>query len=97
MLGCGMVDPRVLEMAGVDPNEYTGFAAGFGVERFAMVLFGVQDLRNFWNSDMRFLEQFPADIQARDTTDRYLCCSCRPASCCCGRYLLRSWWYLFRS
>lgn len=64
VLGCGMVDPRVLEMAGVDPEEYTGFAAGFGVERFAMVLFGVQDLRNFWNSDMRFLEQFPADIQA---------------------------------
>lgn len=59
-----MVDPRVLEMAGVDPEEYTGFAAGFGVERFAMVLFEVQDLRNFWNSDMRFLKQFPADIQA---------------------------------
>ncbi|CAM9149040.1 unnamed protein product, partial [Scytosiphon promiscuus] len=64
VLGCGMVDPRVLEMAGVDPEEYTGFAAGFGVERFAMVLFEVQDLRNFWNSDMRFLKQFPADIQA---------------------------------
>ncbi|CBJ30142.1 phenylalanyl-tRNA synthetase [Ectocarpus siliculosus] len=63
VLGCGMVDPRVLEMAGVDPEEYSGFAAGFGVERFAMVLFGVQDLRNFWSSDMRFLEQFPADIQ----------------------------------
>lgn len=63
VLGCGMVDPRVLEKAGVDPEEYTGFAAGFGVERFAMVLFEVQDLRLFWNSDMRFLEQFPADIQ----------------------------------
>ncbi|CAM9504819.1 unnamed protein product, partial [Ectocarpus sp. 13 AM-2016] len=67
VLGCGMVDPRVLEMAGVDPEEYSGFAAGFGVERFAMVLFGVQDLRNFWSSDMRFLEQFPSDIQARGT------------------------------
>ncbi|CAB1096277.1 unnamed protein product [Ectocarpus sp. CCAP 1310/34] len=67
VLGCGMVDPRVLEMAGVDPEEYSGFAAGFGVERFAMVLFGVQDLRNFWSSDMRFLEQFPADIQASGT------------------------------
>lgn len=64
VLGCGMVDPRVLEKAGVDPEEYTGFAAGFGVERFAMVLFGVPDLRLFWDSDMRFLDQFPADIQA---------------------------------
>lgn len=65
VLGCGMVDPRVLEKAGVDPEQYSGFAAGFGVERFAMVLFEVDDLRLFWNSDMRFLEQFPADIQAR--------------------------------
>lgn len=63
VLGCGMVDPRVLEKAGVDPEEYTGFAAGFGVERFAMVLFGVPDLRLFWESDARFLSQFPADIQ----------------------------------
>lgn len=65
VLGCGMVDPRVLEKAGVDPEEYIGFAAGFGVERFAMVLFGVPDLRLFWNSDVRFLDQFPADIEVR--------------------------------
>eukprot|EP00611_Tribonema_gayanum_P004550 TRINITY_DN13744_c0_g1_i4.p1 TRINITY_DN13744_c0_g1~~TRINITY_DN13744_c0_g1_i4.p1 ORF type:complete len:441 (-),score=157.33 TRINITY_DN13744_c0_g1_i4:46-1323(-) len=64
VLGCGMVDPRVLEMAGVDPVEYAGFAAGFGVERFAMVLFGVPDLRTFWESDVRFLEQWPSDIQS---------------------------------
>ncbi|CAM9368684.1 unnamed protein product [Discosporangium mesarthrocarpum] len=63
VLGCGMVDPNVLEMAGVDPEKYSGFAAGFGIERFAMVLFSVPDLRLFWGSDQRFLEQFPADIQ----------------------------------
>jgi phenylalanyl-tRNA synthetase alpha chain len=59
VLGCGMVDPNVLEMAGIDPNEYTGFAAGFGVERFAMVIHQIDDLRLFYNSDKRFLQQFP--------------------------------------
>lgn len=73
VLGCGMVDPRVLVKAGVDPDEYTGFAAGFGVERFAMVLFEVQDLRMFWQSDARFLSQFPADIQA---SERACVCVC---------------------
>lgn len=73
VLGCGMVDPRVLVKAGVDPDEYTGFAAGFGVERFAMVLFEVQDLRMFWQSDARFLSQFPADIQA---SERVYVCVC---------------------
>ncbi|CAM9844765.1 unnamed protein product, partial [Phaeothamnion confervicola] len=62
VLGCGMVDERVLEMAGVDSEKYSGFAAGFGIERFAMVLFGVPDLRMFWENDMRFLSQFPSDI-----------------------------------
>ncbi|CAM9146710.1 unnamed protein product, partial [Chrysoparadoxa australica] len=57
VLGCGMVDPAVLEMAGVDPEEYCGIAAGFGIERFTMVLFGIPDLRLFWDSDMRFMEQ----------------------------------------
>ena len=59
VLGCGMVDPRVLEKAGIDPNEYSGFAAGFGVERFAMIIHGVKDLREFVKSDKRFLQQFP--------------------------------------
>jgi phenylalanyl-tRNA synthetase alpha chain len=59
VLGCGMVDPAVLDMAGIDSNEYTGFAAGFGVERFAMVMFGINDLREFYKNDKRFLQQFP--------------------------------------
>jgi phenylalanyl-tRNA synthetase alpha chain len=59
VLGCGMVDPAVLEMAGVDPDEYSGFAAGFGVERFAMVIHGITDIREFTKNDIRFLEQFP--------------------------------------
>ena len=59
VLGCGMVDPNVLEMAGIDPNEYTGFAAGFGVERFAMVIHQIADLRDFTKNDKRFLQQFP--------------------------------------
>jgi methionine--tRNA ligase beta chain len=54
-----MVDPRVLEKAGIDPNKYSGFAAGFGVERFAMIIHGIKDLREFVKSDKRFLKQFP--------------------------------------
>jgi len=59
VLGCGMVDPAVLEKAGIDPEEYSGFAAGFGVERFAMVIHGISDLREFTKNDQRFLSQFP--------------------------------------
>lgn len=59
VLGCGMVDPAVLEMAGIDPEKYSGFAAGFGVERFAMVIHDIKDLREFVKSDLRFVEQFP--------------------------------------
>jgi len=59
VLGCGMVDPAVIEMAGLDPDEYSGFAAGFGVERFAMVIHGITDIRDFTKNDIRFLEQFP--------------------------------------
>ncbi len=59
VLGCGMVDPNVLTMAGIDPKKYSGFAAGFGVERFAMVIHQISDIRNFYNGDKRFLEQFP--------------------------------------
>lgn len=58
ILGCGMVHPRVLEMAGIDPERYTGFAFGLGVERMAMLRYGVTDLRLFFENDLRFLEQF---------------------------------------
>jgi phenylalanyl-tRNA synthetase alpha chain len=59
VLGCGMVDPRVLEKAGIDPEEYGGFAAGFGLERFAMVMHQITDLREFTKNDARFVRQFP--------------------------------------
>ncbi|NEQ97024.1 MAG: phenylalanine--tRNA ligase subunit alpha [Cyanothece sp. SIO2G6] len=58
VLGCGMVDPNVLKNVGYDPEIYTGFAAGFGVERFAMVLHQIDDIRRLYNSDLRFLKQF---------------------------------------
>ena len=59
VLGCGMVDPNVLEMAGIDSTKVSGFAAGFGVERFAMVIHNINDIREFYKNDVRFLEQFP--------------------------------------
>ena len=55
---CGMVDPAVLEGLGIDPEKYSGFAAGLGVERFCMVRHGIDDIRKFYTSDLRFLEQF---------------------------------------
>ncbi len=58
ILGCGMVDPNVLKSVGYDPETYTGFAAGFGVERLAMVLHQIDDIRRLYNSDLRFLKQF---------------------------------------
>lgn len=58
VMGCGMVDPNVLKAVGYDPEVYTGFAAGFGVERFAMVLHQMDDIRRLYNSDLRFLRQF---------------------------------------
>jgi len=58
VLGCGMVDPNVLKAVGYDPEIYTGFAAGFGIERFAMVLHQIDDIRRFYSSDLRFLRQF---------------------------------------
>ncbi|MDB9313840.1 phenylalanine--tRNA ligase subunit alpha [Spirulina sp. CS-785/01] len=58
VLGCGMVDPNVLKAVGYDPETYTGFAAGLGVERFAMVLHEMDDIRRLYNSDARFLKQF---------------------------------------
>ena len=58
VLGCGMVHPTVLENCGIDPERYTGFAFGLGVERFAMLRYGVGDLRAFFENDLRFLRQF---------------------------------------
>jgi len=58
VLGCGMVDPNVLKAVGYDPEIYTGFAAGFGVERLAMVLHQIDDIRRLYSSDLRFLRQF---------------------------------------
>ncbi|MCS7235649.1 MAG: phenylalanine--tRNA ligase subunit alpha [Armatimonadota bacterium] len=56
--GCGMFHPRVLEMAGIDPERYTAFAFGCGVDRPAMVRYGIDDIRLFWENDVRFLAQF---------------------------------------
>ena len=58
ILGCGMVHPQVLRFGGVDPERYTGYAFGIGVERMAMLRYGVRDIRRFFENDIRFLEQF---------------------------------------
>ena len=58
ILGCGMVDPSVLESSGIDSKKYTGFAFGMGVERIAMLKYGVRDLRLYFENDVRFLKQF---------------------------------------
>ena len=55
-----MVNPAVFEAVGYDPERYTGFAFGMGIERLAMLLFGVDDIRQFYENDVRFLEQFCA-------------------------------------
>ena len=58
VMGCGMVDPMVLEKLGIDSEKWTGFAAGLGVERFCMVRHQIDDIRKFYTNDLRFLEQF---------------------------------------
>ncbi|MDN4616972.1 phenylalanine--tRNA ligase subunit alpha [Paenibacillus sp. PsM32] len=58
VLGCGMVHPKVLEMGGFDPEVYSGFAFGIGVERIAILKYGIDDIRHFYSNDMRFLKQF---------------------------------------
>lgn len=58
VMGCGMVDPNVLKAVGYDPEIYSGFAAGLGVERFAMILHKIDDIRRLYNGDGRFLNQF---------------------------------------
>ncbi|MCE2595193.1 phenylalanine--tRNA ligase subunit alpha [Motilimonas cestriensis] len=58
ILGCGMVHPNVLKSVGIDPEVYSGFAFGIGVERLTMLRYGVNDLRSFFENDLRFLKQF---------------------------------------
>lgn len=58
IMGCGMVDPTVFEAVDIDPDEYTGYAFGMGIERIAMIAYGVDDIRYFYQNDQRFLEQF---------------------------------------
>ena len=58
IMGCGMVDPNVLKNCGIDPNQYNGFAFGMGIERIAMLLYQIGDIRMFYENDVRFLEQF---------------------------------------
>lgn len=58
ILGCGMVHPKVLEMSGIDPSKYSGFAFGMGLERITMLRYSIEDLRLFYENDVRFLKQF---------------------------------------
>jgi phenylalanyl-tRNA synthetase alpha chain len=57
-MGCGMVDPKVFDNVGIDPEEWSGFAFGLGIERVAMMLHGIDDIRHFYQNDLRFLSQF---------------------------------------
>ena len=61
ILGCGMVDPNVLESNGIDPNVYSGFAFGMGIERITMLRYQIGDLRHFFENDRRFLDQFAGE------------------------------------
>ena len=62
ILGCGMVDPNVLSNCGIDPNKYSGFAFGMGIERIAMLKYKIDDIRLFYENDVRFLKQFSASL-----------------------------------
>jgi len=62
IMGCGMVDPNVLKNANIDPEKYTGYAFGMGIERIAMLLYQIPDIRMFYENDVRFLEQFKSVI-----------------------------------
>lgn len=63
ILGAGMVHPNVLKMSGYDPKEYSGFAFGIGIERVAMLRYGIDDIRRFYQSDIRFIEQFGKKVE----------------------------------
>lgn len=58
ILGCGMIDPNVLDLCGIDSKKYTGFAFGMGIERITMLKYGIKDIRHFFENDVRFLRQF---------------------------------------
>ncbi len=62
IMGCGMIDPNVLKNCGIDPEEYSGYAFGMGIERIAMLLYQVSDIRMFFENDVRFLKQFKATL-----------------------------------
>ena len=63
VLGCGMVNPHVLEMCGIDPHKYSGFAFGIGLERITMLRYGIKDMRLMYEGDLRFLRQFREDVK----------------------------------
>jgi phenylalanyl-tRNA synthetase alpha chain len=70
ILGCGMVHPKVLEMSGIDPARYQGFAFGMGIERIAMLKYGIPDLRTFYEADLRWLRHYgflPLDVPSMTT------------------------------
>ena len=58
IMGCGMIDPKVLNLVDLNPQDWSGFAFGIGIERIAMLLHGIDDIRHFYNNDLRFLSQF---------------------------------------
>jgi phenylalanyl-tRNA synthetase alpha chain len=65
IMGCGMVHPKVLQNVGIDPNEWQGFAFGMGIDRIAMLKYGIPDLRAFFDSDLRWLRHYgfsPLDV-----------------------------------
>lgn len=62
VLGAGLIHPNVLKMGGYDPKVYSGFAFGIGVERIAMLKYNIDDIRNFYSNDLRFLQQFKGDL-----------------------------------
>jgi len=62
ILGCGMVDPNVLSIVKIDPEQYNGFAFGMGIERLTMLKYGIEDIRLFFNGDLRFLDQFKKTV-----------------------------------
>ncbi len=63
ILGCGMVDPNVLKASGIDPEKYSGFAFGMGIERIAMLKWQVNDLRHYFENDLRFLREFSTAVE----------------------------------
>jgi phenylalanyl-tRNA synthetase alpha chain len=63
ILGCGMVDPNVLHASSIDNNHYTGFAFGMGIERIAMLKYQINDIRLFFDNDLRFLQQFASNLE----------------------------------